>query len=79
MSNATLTTKFYLIQTVQNLINDRQKISLEGEISYDKSPGSDGFTAEFFEIFWKQLGHFVIRSLNFGYKLGKLSVTQNKE
>jgi hypothetical protein len=47
-------------------------------MSNNKGPGSNGFTAEFFEIFWKQLGHFVIRSLNFGYKLGELSVTQKQ-
>jgi hypothetical protein len=40
----------------------------------NKSPGSDGFSAEFF---WKHIGHFVITSINHGYKSNNsLSVTQ---
>lgn len=47
-------------------------------MSNNKSPGSDGFTTEFQFFFWKQLGHFMVRSLNFGYKKGELSVTQRQ-
>ena len=38
-----------------------------------KSPGISGFTAEFFKTFWKQLGHFVHRSLNLGFRKGELN------
>ena len=45
----------------------------------NKSPGSDGFTAEFFFLmFWKKLGHFVIISINHGYDTGELSLTQKQ-
>ena len=66
------------------------KESLEGEISYteateflktmanNKSPGSDGFTSEFYKVFWNKIGHFMVRSLNFGYNMGELSVTQKQ-
>ena len=62
--------------------------SLEGEITLEeasktlykmksnKSPGSDGFSAEFFKMFWKYIGVFVVRSINYGYRNGILSVTQ---
>ena len=71
-------------------LNDLERDSLEGEITYnealsalkkmhnDKSPGSSGYTAEFFKFFWKDLGHFLIRSINYGFKMGKLSVTQRQ-
>lgn len=51
-----------------------EKMSLEGDISYKEavstlknlnnntSPGSDGYTTEFFKFFWRDLGHFVVRS-----------------
>ena len=43
-----------------------------------RSPGSDGFTTEFFKVFWKDLGHFVVRSINYAYDVGELSVTQKQ-
>ncbi len=44
----------------------------------NKSPGSDGFTVEFFKAFWRLLGHFIVRSVNYGFFKGHLSVTQNQ-
>ena len=44
----------------------------------NRSPGSDGFTAECFKVFWGKLGHFILRSLNYGYMKGELSVTQKE-
>jgi hypothetical protein len=52
-------------------LNENQKQSLEGEISLpeltsalkrmknNKSPGSDGFTADFFKFFWIQHFHLL--------------------
>ena len=68
-------------------MNDTHAKNLEGKITYseatavlknNKSPGSDGFTSEFFKVFWKQLVNFIVRSLNFGYNKGELSVTQKQ-
>ena len=42
----------------------------------NKSPGSDGFSAEFFKCFWKDIGHFVLKSLNYAFVNGELSITQ---
>ena len=65
---------------------------MEGEITYQelstalknmknsKSPGSDRFTAEFFEFFCKDIGIFILISINYSYKKDRLSVTnKNKE
>ena len=63
----------------------QEKTSLEGEITLseassalknmknNKSPGSDGFTAEFFKFFWLQLGAFVVKSLNNGFRNSELA------
>lgn len=65
-------------------------MKLEGEITYSellsalkkmkncKSPGNDGFTSEFFKFFWSDIGVFILRSLNYAYKSGSLSVTQKQ-
>ena len=61
---------------------------LEGEITLyeikqalvnmknDKSPGPDGFTAEFYKAFFPDIGVFLVRSLNEAFGIGELSVTQ---
>ena len=44
----------------------------------NKSPGSTGFTVEFFKFFWKDLGHFLVKSLNYGFENRELSSTQKE-
>ena len=43
-----------------------------------KSPGLDGYTTEFFKFFWKDLGAFLVRSINYGFQKGEMSVTQRR-
>ena len=64
--------------------------SLEGELKCSelaealknmknsKTPGNDGFTAEFFKFFWIDLKMYILNSLNYGYKTGSLSITQKQ-
>ena len=71
-------------------LTEEEKENLEGEISYDElakavkksknnsSPGGSGFTNEFFKFFWKDLGQFLLRSLNYSYSSGQLSITQRR-
>ena len=47
-------------------------------MSNGKSPGSDGFTSEFFKCFWRRLGPLVLRSLNEGFLKGELSSSQKE-
>ena len=67
-----------------NTLTGEQAEKLEGlqEISdtlkNDKGPGLSGFSAEFFKVFWKQLGAFVLRLLNYGYITSELSTTQKQ-
>ena len=71
-------------------LNLEESISLEGILTYEecssflkhmsnnRSPGSSGFGADFFKVFWKYIGHFVVRSINYGYIKGELSITQRE-
>ena len=71
-----------------NKLSNEEAQSLEGEINYsealeflknmknDKSPGSDGFTAEFLKLFWTDLHCFIIRSINYSYGIIEMSNTQ---
>ena len=44
----------------------------------DKSPGSDGFTAEFYKVFLNNIETFLVRSINNGFTKEEMSVTQRR-
>ena len=46
------------------------------DMKFNKSPGSDGFTVEFYLQFWPKLGSLVVNSLNCGYDKKQLSSSQ---
>ena len=78
----------YVGQTMKTITDDQAK-RLEGLLTLEeisctlknmkngKSPGLSGFNADFFKVFLKQLGVFVLRSLNHGYTIGELSILKN--
>jgi exonuclease III len=43
-----------------------------------KSPGSDGLTTEFYKIFWKDIGTYLVKSLNYSHKQGQLTELQTQ-
>ena len=71
-------------------LSDDESNSLEGKIAMqecelalqamksNKSPGSDGIPAEFYQNFWTELNPILIESLNNAYELGELSPTQKR-
>lgn len=73
-----------------NKLSNEESLAMDTEISYEeakhalknmknnRSPGSDGYSADFFKVFWKDIGHFIVRSLNYGYANGELSMTQKE-
>ena len=79
--------KFLNYQNIQAL-NKNSKNICEGQISeYEvktiwkdmknqKSPGTDGFPAEFYKFFWPDIGEFLVNSFNEAFNKGQLSLTQ---
>ena len=71
-------------------LNEIQSNNLEGKITVkecetaiksmksNKSPGSDGIPAEFYQTFWPDLQTVLIESLNSAYETGELSPTQKR-
>ena len=43
-----------------------------------KSPGNDGLTAEFYQVFWPTLGHLLVDSLNSSFEKGELANSQKQ-
>ncbi len=81
------TSKAFLCDRYVKKLNDAQQEMCEGLITLaevkktlagmanNKSPGSDGFTAEFYKFFINDLGSYMVRSLNCSYHKGVLSET----
>ena len=44
----------------------------------NKTPGSDGLSAEFYKVFWNDIADFFLKSINQAYHAGQLSVTQRR-
>ncbi len=71
-------------------LTDEQALGIEGNLTFkeagitlknmqnNRSPGSTGFTTEFFKFFRKDLGYMVVKSLNYGFQKGELSTTQKE-
>ena len=81
-------TTFFNQDYIRAKLTLEEKDSCEGNISAKecldalkvmgdrKSPGMDGFTVEFYNFFWNDLSHYLVRSINFSYSIGEMSVTQ---
>ena len=71
-------------------LSNEDKMSLEGEITREecknilktfqngKSPGEDGYTAEFYKQFFSLLGQDLTDSLNAAFESGEMSVSQRR-
>ena len=69
-------------------LNEEEKLNCEGlltsyecelalkDMKNNKSPGSDGLTAEFYKMFWKDIHQYLINSLNFSFNHGHLTQLQ---
>ena len=71
-------------------LNIDEQIECEGQLSQheilsvlktcknNKSPGTDGFPAEFYKFFWNDIKHYLTNAINHNYMNGQLSVTQKE-
>ena len=62
----------------EGLLTEDEYKSAVFKMKKNKSPGSDGLTAEFYQTFWSDLKNLVLQSLNTAYESGKLSKSQRK-
>ena len=70
-------------------LSEAQKVNMEGEISLGEmskylkkcknsvTPGSSGFTFDFYKFFWRDLKHFIKRSVDYAFENNRLAVSQS--
>ncbi|KAL9965225.1 hypothetical protein ACROYT_G028996 [Oculina patagonica] len=73
-----------------NALSEENATSCEGLMSIDeceralllmkgnKTPGTDGLTAEFYRYFWNAVGKFMVESFNYALEHGSLSISQRQ-
>ena len=71
-------------------LGEHQKESCEGLLTENecrnalksfhtnKTPGTDGLTAEFYTFFWNMLGKIITDSFNYAFQKGELSISQRQ-
>ena len=64
--------------SIEGNITTKEALSTLKNMQNDKSPGSDGYSSEFFKFFWKDLGNFLVQSINYAFSIGNLSTTQKE-
>ena len=75
-----------MIKTLDNKLKERcEGLLTDSECRYalkdfqkNKSPGTDGLTAEFYSFFWDLLSSTMINSFNYGSVKGELSISQRQ-
>ena len=75
-----------MIKTLDNKLKERcEGLLTDSECRYalkdfqkNKSPGTDGLTAEFYSFFWDLLSSTMINSFNYGFVKGELSISQRQ-
>ena len=77
-------------EVTETKLGNNQKESCEGLLSATecleslktmesgKSPGTDGFPAEFYKVFWDDLSTFLLAALNSSFTQGHLSISQRR-
>ena len=80
----------WLLGQLDSALSSEDQALCEGELTFSechaalsqmesgKSPGSDGFPAEFYSRFWGLLGHDLVETLNFSFREGFLSDSQRR-
>ena len=70
-------------------ISETQKSKMEGKLSLleltnylkkcknNVSPGSSGFSFDFYKFFWRNLKHFIIRAVDYAFEKNRLSISQS--
>ena len=58
----------------EGMISEEECLTALKEFKNNKTPGTDGFSAEFYKFFWSDLGTVMTASFNYAFQKGSLSI-----
>lgn len=64
--------------TCEGTVSHAECISALKQFKNNKSPGTDGFTSEFYQFFWTDIKDLVLSSINYAFTSGNLSIDQKR-
>ena len=62
----------------EGMLTEQECYQALKHMDYGKSLGSDGFTCEFYKIFWDYVKQNVVESINYGFEKRQLSICQRR-
>ena len=62
----------------EGLLNVNECLNALKTMEANKSPGSDGFPAEFYKVLWSDIAPFLVNAINCSFQKGLLSVMQRQ-
>ena len=65
-------------QSCEGLLTKDECLSSLKQMAKNKSPGTDGLSAEFYLTFWDDLGQELVDSLNYAFECGELAISQRR-
>ena len=77
-------------KNINKKLTEDEKNSIKGPVSEyecasalkamqnNKSPGSDGITTEFYKLFWSDIKSYYVKSLNYSFENGDMTVMQKQ-
>ena len=65
-------------ESCEGLLSENECFNAIKEFKNNKSPGTDGFTAEFYKFFWPELKTEMTSSFNYAFQNGSLSISQRR-
>ena len=65
-------------ESCEGVIIERECIEVLKEMKFNKSPGNDGLTTEFYVKFWPIISELVIEAFNEAFRCGELSASQKQ-
>ena len=65
-------------ESIEGWLTEAECAKALKDMEAGKSPGSDGLPSEFYKTFWSDISEAFVKSLNYGYLNGQLSVSQRR-